>query len=121
MKIKNNLPNGASIGDFKRLALKTKEFFGKVILTSVRRPFLYCFLIFLLTLIFGALVFYKYVFLVKKTNPEVLMPQFSLDEKIHQEILKIWLEQEKRFNEADLKAYKDPFEGQVPAVEEPKK
>jgi len=59
--------------------------------------------------IFGGFIFYKYNILAQKAEPEITEKPLQFKEKTYQDVLKIWQEKEKRFNEADLKEYPDPF------------
>ena len=63
----------------------------------------------ILALIFGAIVFYKYNFLTKKSEPQVPESPLKFKEKIYEDVLKIWQEREERFKKADLKEYPNPF------------
>ena len=85
-----------------------KEFLGKCPLILAKHSFLTCLSLLLLALIFGGFLFYKYGFLAQKAEPE-LSDSFLLKKEIHQEVLEIWQEQEKRFSETDSKEYPDPF------------
>ncbi|MFH1036758.1 MAG: hypothetical protein V1756_01655 [Patescibacteria group bacterium] len=69
----------------------------------------------ILTVALGAVVFYKYDILVKKSelqNPDV---PFKFQEKIYEEIIGEWQDREKIFNEAGSKQYMDPFKTSAPA------
>ncbi len=86
-----------------------KTFFKKLPRISGERAFL-TFLVFLfLALIFGAFTFYKYGILIGREKPEALEKPLQFQEKTYQNVLKIWQEKEKRFNEADSKTYPDLF------------
>jgi len=63
----------------------------------------------ILALIFGAIVFYKYNFLTKKSEPQIPESSLKFKEKIYEDVLKIWQEKEERFEGADLKEYPNPF------------
>jgi len=92
--------------------LKTKkiiDFFKKLPRTLGERSFLTFFILLIFALIFGAIVFYKYSFLVQKKEPEVSETPLKFQEKNYEAVLKIWQEKEKRFGEADSKIYPDPF------------
>lgn len=96
---------------------KIKEFLGKCPLILAKHFLLTSLSLFLLALIFGGFLFYKYVFLAQRAEPE-LSDSFLLKKKTHQEVLEIWQEQEKRFSEADSKEYPDPFKRTVIIPEE---
>jgi len=62
-----------------------------------------------LALIFGGIIFYQYNILVKKAEVQIIEEPLQFQEKTYQDISKIWQEREKKFQEADLKTYPDPF------------
>jgi len=88
---------------------KAIEFFKKLPRTLGERAFLTFLGLLLIALIFGGLVFYKYSILVEKAEPEISEIPLKFKEKTYQDVLKIWQEKEKRFEEADLKEYPNPF------------
>jgi len=96
---------------------KVKVFLGKLLVFLAQHISLTCLFIFCLTLIFGALLFYKYSILVQKIEfePSELL---QLKEKNYQNILKIWQEQEKKFIGTDSKERINPFKKPVPIIEE---
>ncbi len=100
--------------DFKQI----KKVLAKLPWIIAEHAFLACLFLFVLALIFGGLTFYKYNILAQKAEFETLDQSLLLKEKIYQEILVVWQEQEKRFNEADSKEYPNPFEESVPLPEE---
>jgi len=63
----------------------------------------------ILSLILGAIVFYKYSFLKKKIEPQITERPLKFKEKTYEDVLKIWQEREERFKKADLKEYPNPF------------
>ena len=65
--------------------------------------------LFLLSLIFGLIIFYKYSILAKRVVPQITEKPLQFNEKIYQDVLKIWQEKEERFLETDLKQYPDLF------------
>jgi len=88
---------------------KAIEFFKKLPRTLGERAFLTFLGLLLIALIFGGLVFYKYSILVEKAEPEISKIPLKFKEKTYQEVLKVWQEKEKRFEEANFKIYPDPF------------
>ena len=88
---------------------KFKKFLENLPLTIAQHAFLACLLLFLLALIFGGLLFYKYSILAQKTNLEDLSWGFYLEEETYQQVLKVWQEQDRKFQEADFKEYPNPF------------
>ena len=63
----------------------------------------------LLFLFFGAVLFYKYIFLAQKVGPETLESLIKLDEKSFQEVLLKIAEREQKFKATEFKQYPDPF------------
>lgn len=103
---------------YKYKNLKLKKFLVRLPWIIAEHAFLACLFLFVLALIFGGLSFYKYNILAQRVELETLDQSLLLKEKIYQEILAIWQEQEKRFDEADSKEYPNPFEELVPPHEE---
>lgn len=92
-----------------------KKKLGKLIIKIAERPFLYCFVIFLLVLTIGGALFYQYILLVQEKKAGSLPSSALLKEETYQKILQVWREQDKKFNEADTKTYLDPFKEQPKA------
>lgn len=91
---------------------------AKIPTTLAQHVFLTCLFLFLLSLILGGFLFYKYSILVKRKEPEFPSETLLLKEETHQEVLKIWQEHENKFQEADFKEYPDLFRETVLAPEE---
>ncbi len=96
--------------DKKPLFRGVNKKLGKLTLRVVERPLLYSFVIFLIVLVIGGILFYQYVFLAQKKRTDQLTPPALLEEVTYQKILQAWQEQERKFNEADTKSYQNPFE-----------
>ncbi len=88
---------------------KIKKFFKELPRTLGEKAFLTFLGLLLLALIFSGFIFYKYNLLVKKVEVQNIERPLQFKEKTYQDILKIWQEKEKRFQETDLKIYPDPF------------
>ena len=88
---------------------KIKKFFKELPRTLGEKAFLTFLGLLLLALIFSGFIFYKYNLLVKKAEVQNIERPLQFKEKTYQDILKIWQEKEKRFQETDLKIYPDPF------------
>lgn len=97
---------------------KIKKFSNYLFLAIVKHAFLVSLILFLLALIFGGYLFYKYIILVQKIDIGVLEKPFLLNEKNYQDVLKTWQEQEKRFKETDFKEYPNPFKPLVQKLTE---
>ncbi len=98
----------------KNILAKAK-FLAKIPLILAKRPLLACFCIFFVSLIFGGFLFYKYVILVQKIEPEISQKDFFIKDKLYQEVLKIWQEKDEKSRNADLKEYPNFF--WLPTVE----
>jgi len=94
-----------------------KQFLKKLPRTLGKRSFLTFLGLLLIALIFSGFIFYKYSFLAEKEKLEVLEKPLKFNEKVYQEVLKIWQEKEKKFEEANFKKYPNPFQ---PILEEKK-
>ncbi len=108
LNIKANIKN--NIKRLKKLLTKIPIILTKSISST-------CFFIFFITLIIGAFLYYKYDFLLQKTefdNSNI----FQLKEKIYQEISAIWQEEKNQFEETNLKEYPDPFKKYIIKTEE---
>jgi predicted DNA-binding transcriptional regulator len=93
-----------------RLKIKEiKQFLKKLPRTLGERSFKTFLGLLLITLIFSGFIFYKYSFLAEKGKLEALEKPLKFNEKIYQEVLKVWQEKEKKFEEANFKEYPDPF------------
>lgn len=88
---------------------KIKEFIKRLPKMLAENSFLTFLAFFLIGLIFGCLVFYKYGILIQKAKPEAIEEPLKFDEETYQDILKIWQEKEKKFKEVDFKEYPNPF------------
>ncbi len=97
---------------------KIKKILGELLSTIAKHVFLACLFLFFLSLIFGAILFYKYNILFQRAELEVLEKPFLSEEKTYQEVLEVWQEHERIFKEADFKEYPDPFRKSVLIPEE---
>lgn len=91
---------------------KIKTFFQKLPRFLGERFFTSFLVLLLLALIFGGFIFYKYSVLIEQASQQDLLGEekpLDFDERIFQEILKIWQERQKKFEEAQLREYPDPF------------
>ncbi len=88
---------------------KIKGFFGKLSRILGEKAFLTFLGLLIIFLIFGAFLFYKYIFLVEKTQPEILEKPLQFNEGLLWEILQRFEEKEKKFEETKTKEYPNPF------------
>jgi len=97
---------------------KFKKFLEKLSLSIAQHAFLSCLFLFLLSLISGGFLFYKYSISAQEVKPEALDKSVLLKEEAYQEVLEVWQEQERISQEADFKEYPNPFEKPIPTEEE---
>ena len=83
--------------------------FKKLPLKVARRPLPIIIVLFLVSLLWGVSVFYKYVILPEKEEPEEQKRTLQIEESAYQEILSGLEEREENLKEADSKEYSDPF------------
>lgn len=97
---------------------KFKKFLEKLSLSIAQHAFLSCLFLFLLSLISGGFLFYKYSISAQEVKPEALDKSVLLKEEAYQEVLEVWQEQERISQEADFKEYPNPFLESVSFPEE---
>ncbi len=88
---------------------KIKEFFKKLPRILGGNPFLASLTFILISLILGSMVLYKYSILVEEKETETLIKPPLLEEEILKDVLKIWQDRQKKFDEAGFKEYPNPF------------
>ncbi|MFC1663788.1 hypothetical protein ACFL0A_01545 [Patescibacteria group bacterium] len=64
---------------------------------------------FIFSSILGLIIFYKYGVLAERAEPEVSEEPLQFKEKTYQEVLKIWEDCQKKFEQTESKIYPDPF------------
>jgi len=88
---------------FKFNFLKIKEIFSKTIWTLGKKAFLVILLFVLLDLIFGAFIFYKYVYLAELKKGDISGEVLRFDNKKYEKVLeKISVKESKKLQE-DIK------------------
>jgi len=98
---------------------KVKNLFNKISGFLSKHSFLTFLILFMMESILGALIFYKYNILVLKKEPQVSEKANLFKEKDYQNILNILQEREKKFQEAELRSFLNPFQemrAEVPSV-----
>lgn len=90
---------------------KIKDFFGKLPGILGEHQFIIALILIFFALILGGLSFYKFGVLAERKEPQILEKPLHFNEKAFQEILKIWEDRQKKFEETNLKEYPDPFRG----------
>lgn len=88
---------------------KLKKFLKRLPRILGENAFLTFLAVIFISLVSGALVFYKYSISVEQSKPEVLEEPLLFSEKDFQDVLKTWQDRQKKFEEADLKVYLSPF------------
>ena len=88
---------------------KIREFLKRLPQTLGEKAFFVFLGLLLIALIFGGIIFYQYNILVKRAEVQITEEPLQFQERTYQDTLKIWQEKEKKFQEADLKEYPDPF------------
>jgi len=94
----------------KTIKLKNiKVFLKKIPLVLGKNAFLAFWGLFILSLILGLLVFYRYHIFTKEPELKITEKQLQFKTKTYQEILGTWQEKEERFRQTDSKKYPNPF------------
>ncbi len=88
---------------------KNREYISKIFRFSAEHLFLSSLVLILVSLLLGALVFYKYGILSQKVEPE-LGPVIKFEKDTYQKILKEWQDRGEVFEEAKTKTYPDLFQ-----------
>lgn len=86
-----------------------KKFFKKLPLIIAKHAFLVSLALFLLSLLLGVGLFYKYSILVQKTELGILEQAYVFEQDIYEQVLEVWQEHERISQQADIKEYLDPF------------
>jgi len=89
---------------------KIKNFFKKLPRILCEHAFLTFLLLFLIIIIAGVIALYKYSILPQKTEPPFVKKPPQFKEKDYQEILKIWQERDKNFQDAGSNNFPNPFQ-----------
>jgi len=74
-----------------------------------RNAFLFILIFILLGMFFGEYLFYKYVFLVKIENPEIVSSQIKFQKDTYESVLKEWQKREDFFKKSSQENYPNPF------------
>jgi hypothetical protein len=86
------------------------NFFKKIFWKIGENPLPTFFILLVLALIFGGLIFYQYSFLAEKKEPQITERKIQFKEEIYQKILNEWEERQKKFDQAEQKEYRDLFQ-----------
>ena len=90
---------------------KIKKFLEKSPLALGKKAFLTSICLIILSLVLGSFVFYKYSFLVQKSEPEIIKKPLQFKEDLYQKILENLQDRKNKFEETELKEYPNPFQG----------
>ncbi len=94
----------------KTIKFKEIKVFLKKLPKKLAKKAFFTFLgLFLLSLIFSSLIFYNYSVVPKKKILESTKTGLEFKSETYQEILQIWQNREKQFEQADTKQYPDLF------------
>ena len=97
---------------------KLKNSLKKIFWKMGENPLLTFFLLLILVLIFGGLIFYQYSFLAEKKEPQIIERPIQFKEELYQKILEEWEIRQKNFDQAGQKEYRDLFRASPSPVEE---
>jgi hypothetical protein len=86
------------------------QFFKKIFWKMGEKRLSTFFILLILALIFGALIFYQYVFLAEKKEPQIIERPIQFKEELYQKILTEWEERQKKFDQVEQKEYRDLFQ-----------
>lgn len=92
--------------------IKTKDIGGSLkglLFTLAEKAFLTFLSLFVIALIFGAIIYYQYNVLAKKEEAQTIKEPLRFQEEIYQSVSRIWQEREKKFEGADSREYLSPF------------
>jgi len=95
----------------------SKEFINKIENTCsgftrclAGKPLFAIVFLFLIVLLSGVLIFYRYDILVKSSEPQILNETGQFQKEAYQQVLKEWQIRDERFTAADSQKYIDPFQ-----------
>ncbi len=88
---------------------KITIFLKKIARVLAENSFITLLALFIIALGIGALLFYKYIILVQKTQPQITEKPIQFKEKTYESILQIWGEREQKFQATQDKKYPNPF------------
>ena len=86
------------------------QFLKKIFWKIGKNPLFTLLILLILTFIFSGLIFYQYVFLAEKKEPQIIERPIQFKEELYQKILKEWEERQKNFDQVEQKEYRDLFQ-----------
>jgi len=93
---------------------KVKEFLKKLVWIIGGNAVIVFVILIFLALILGGFAFYKYSFLVEKSEPKFTGEPLRFEEAAYQKISQEWQIRQKKFEQADLKEYPNLFSLPIP-------
>ena len=88
---------------------KIKNIFKKLAIVSASRTFSTFLILLLLAVIIGSILYYRYVVLIERREPEPPEIGVQFREKPYQEISETWQDYREELNLSEFKEYPDPF------------
>ncbi|PIV12654.1 MAG: hypothetical protein COS47_01475 [Candidatus Nealsonbacteria bacterium CG03_land_8_20_14_0_80_36_12] len=89
---------------------KIKNIFKKLAIVSASRTFSTFLILLLLAVIIGSILYYRYVVLIERREPEPPEIGVQFKEKLYQEISETWQDYQEELNLSEFKEYPDPFQ-----------
>ncbi|MCP6719164.1 MAG: hypothetical protein KJI71_02940 [Patescibacteria group bacterium] len=86
-----------------------KGFLKKLPLILAEKTFFAFLGLFVLSLIFGGIIYYRYTSLTRKIEPGTIEEQFKFKSETYDLILETWKEREEKFRKTDQRIYPDLF------------
>jgi len=93
----------------KKPLIKLLRILTKIPVILAEYLFLSCILSIFLSFIISCFLFYKYVFLAQKVEPENIQKEVFLKEKTYKKVLEVWQREKEKFESVDFEQYIDPF------------
>jgi hypothetical protein len=88
---------------------KIKEFFGGMVGYLARKPFFSFFLLLMISLIAGTIIFYRYGIMADYSSVGSKESVYKFESKNYRDILGEWEKRTQNFSGAEKKKYLDPF------------
>lgn len=88
---------------------KIKSAFKKFPRQLAENDFLFSLVLIFIALILGGIIFYQYVILVQKKEPEIIKKPLPFNENALQEVLKTLKKHQEKFEETEIENSFNPF------------
>jgi len=89
---------------------KTKTFLKKLPEILAEKSFLTFLILSIFAFLITGFIFYKYYHKIEKIEPQISGELLKIDMSSYQEMLNFWNLRQQKFEGADLKEYKNPFQ-----------